>query len=382
MKKPIVALAIALLLSPALPALAADTTRPEVGAPAPDHANVGVPSQVTATVSDVGSGLASCNLYVNNLDAGAMTISGNQASKSYTFFEAGIHTMFVFCRDHENNFQSGPNTSVTVTPPPGSSDGTPPSVGQVSPALGEIGTTVILSVSVTDSGSGVASCQLLVDGFAQGPMEILFGVASREHVFLEPGSYEVKAQCFDSAGNGATGTPATFIATLPETPAPEPTRLNPTPRLVKLACFTAAPPDDPCRAVYYHGADDKRHAFPNEKVFYSWFQDFTDVQTISAQELAAIALGKQVTYRPGYTLVKFASINKVYAVARGGVLRWVTSEAAANALYGNGWNKIVHDISDTFFLDYTFGADILVPQDFSPNNELTNTPTIDDNLGF
>ena len=55
-----------------------------------------------------------------------------------------------------------------------------------------------------------------------------------------------------------------------------------------------------------------------------------------------------MTYRPGVRLVKFLTLNRVYAVEKGGVLRWITSETLVRALYGLNWNRNVDDIEDVF----------------------------------
>ncbi|MCR4278451.1 MAG: Ig-like domain-containing protein, partial [bacterium] len=111
-------------------------------------------------------------------------------------------------------------------------------------------------------------------------------------------------------------------------------------------------------AVYYIGADGKRHAFPNEKVFRSWFCDFSTVRELSPTELASVQLGSNVTYIPGKRMVKFTTNDKVYVVDKGGILRWVTDSEFANTLYGESWNKKIDDISDAFFTNYKFGEDI------------------------
>jgi len=51
--------------------------------------------------------------------------------------------------------------------------------------------------------------------------------------------------------------------------------------LIKLTCATGADVNDPCRAVYYLGADGKRYVFPNEKTFSTWYSDFSGVQEVS-----------------------------------------------------------------------------------------------------
>jgi hypothetical protein len=111
-------------------------------------------------------------------------------------------------------------------------------------------------------------------------------------------------------------------------------------------------------AVYYCGADGKRYVFVNDKAFFSWFTDFSGVQTVSDETLASITIGGNITYRPGAKMVKIVSDPKVYAVARGGVLRWVSTEALASSLYGSTWNTMIDDVADSFFVNYTIGDPI------------------------
>jgi hypothetical protein len=131
-------------------------------------------------------------------------------------------------------------------------------------------------------------------------------------------------------------------------------------------------------AVYYVGSDGKRYVFPNDKTYFSWYQDFSQVVKVSDAELASYIIGGNATYRPGVRLVKIQSDPKVYAVAHGGVLRWIKTEAAAIALYGVDWNKQIDDISDSFFINYTVGSDIAVAADFDPAKEKESAGTIDE----
>jgi len=151
--------------------------------------------------------------------------------------------------------------------------------------------------------------------------------------------------------------------------------------LVKLPCPAGASANDPCRAVYHVGVDGKRHAFPNQHVYFSWYDDWSGVTEISAGEMAALPLGRNVTYRPGLKLVKFPTVPQTYAVDSGGVLRWVKTEAAAQALYGANWAKTTDDISETFYTDYTFGADINTAADFDAAAVLAAHPTFDSSGG-
>ncbi len=111
-------------------------------------------------------------------------------------------------------------------------------------------------------------------------------------------------------------------------------------------------------AVYYCGADGKRYVFPNDRVYFSWYTDFKNVTTISDSQLASISLGGLVTYRPGTKMVKIESLPNVYALEKGGALRWIKTPEIAVKLYGNTWNKKVEDISDAFFGSYKLGEPI------------------------
>jgi len=150
---------------------------------------------------------------------------------------------------------------------------------------------------------------------------------------------------------------------------------------------SAAPPPDTLikassAAVYYYAADGKRYVFPNQKTYSSWFSGFSGVITVSDDELAAIPLGGNVTYRPGIRMIKITSDPKVYAVARGGVLRWIASETAAVALYGADWNQYIDDISDAFFVNYAVGPPISAAADFSPADEASAAGTINADRGL
>jgi hypothetical protein len=128
-------------------------------------------------------------------------------------------------------------------------------------------------------------------------------------------------------------------------------------------------------AVYYF-TGEKRLVFPNDKTYFSWYADFSNIKTVSPAELAGIMIGGNVTYRPGKYLVKITTDPKVYAVDANGTLRWVETEGVAVALYGNDWAKQVRDIPDAFFVNYAIGASIAKNADFVPATILAANPTI------
>ncbi|MFH0927918.1 MAG: M23 family metallopeptidase [bacterium] len=111
-------------------------------------------------------------------------------------------------------------------------------------------------------------------------------------------------------------------------------------------------------SVYYCGADGRRYVFPNQHTYATWYPDFSTVLTITPENLAAMLLGGNVTYRPGVKLVKITTDPKVYAVDQNGLLRWVETPGIAVKYYGAAWMKNVEDIPDVFFVNYKIGNPI------------------------
>lgn len=127
--------------------------------------------------------------------------------------------------------------------------------------------------------------------------------------------------------------------------------------------------------VYYYGMNGKRYVFPNEKTFFSWYASF-DTKTLTDEELATIPVGGAVTYKPGNRMIKITTDPKVFAVAQGGVLRWVKTEALAAELYGADWAAKVHDLPDEYFATYKIGAEINNASDYSPSFETSAVTSI------
>jgi len=111
-------------------------------------------------------------------------------------------------------------------------------------------------------------------------------------------------------------------------------------------------------AVYYYATNGKRYVFPTEKTYKTWFQDYSDVNTISDDALSEIPLGGNVVYRAGTRLIKIVTDPKVYVVSPNGYLHWMTSEALAIKLYGADWADLVDDVPDAFFTNYKYGDDL------------------------
>jgi len=139
-------------------------------------------------------------------------------------------------------------------------------------------------------------------------------------------------------------------------------------------------------AVYYYHSDGTRLVFPNEKTYFTWYDDFSNIKTITDEELAVITIGGNVTYRPGVRMIKITTDPKVYAVGGNRSLRWVGTEALASALYGEDWAGMVDDIPDAFFVDYETGDAIGAADDYAPNAlrdaHATIADTIESNINI
>lgn len=108
-------------------------------------------------------------------------------------------------------------------------------------------------------------------------------------------------------------------------------------------------------AVYYIGDDGYRYVFPNENIYYSWYSDFSEVKTVSCDDLANFPIGGRLVYRPGTSLVKIPSDPSVYAVESDGVLREIPDEDTAKTLFGDDWSERVDDVSEAFWPSFTLG---------------------------
>lgn len=191
-------------------------------------------------------------------------------------------------------------------------------------------------------------------------------------------------------GGGGPVTPTPTPTPQPQVPAVPTLRVKATPlpnltlgTLLKLPCPAGkVDVNHACKAVYYYGSDGKRRPFPNDKAYFTWYKDFSAVKEVSPEVMSKIALSKAVTYKPGAKMVKFQTLNKVYAVSSDGKLRWVQTEELAKNFYGSDWNKKIDDISDAFYTNYSFGADIKTKTDYSPDTESSAVGTIDKDMGF
>ncbi len=351
---------------------AADTTAPVVGAISPTSAVVGSSVSYSATYNDAG-GVTLCQLMEGGTNYGTMTLSSGTASL-FLSLSLGTHNLQAQCKDGAGNWGYGGTTTVLVSAVP-VADTTAPIVGTIGTTSAVVGSAVTLRADYLDN-VGVTQCTLHVTGITPGTA-YLSGLASNGSTYLSwvptsIGTALAYYECRDAANNVGYGPGRSITVTAPGAALPG--------ALIKLVCPAGAAVDHPCKAVYYVGSDAKRHAFPNSKVYFTWYADFSSVQDVSASTMSSYSLGRNVTYRPGIKMVKFTTVNTVYAVSRGGLLRPIASEAIASALYGTNWNQRIDDISDAFYTNYTFGASINFASDYSPTGESAAVTTVDANL--
>jgi len=110
-------------------------------------------------------------------------------------------------------------------------------------------------------------------------------------------------------------------------------------------------------AVYLAATDGKRYLFTGESQFYGWYNDFRSLRNVSGASLAALPLGGNVLYRPGYRLIKTASSPRVYTVGEQGKLQWVTNAEILVLLFGQDWSRKMLDVvPESLLADYAFGS--------------------------
>lgn len=135
-------------------------------------------------------------------------------------------------------------------------------------------------------------------------------------------------------------------------------------------------------AVYYYASNGKRYVFPNEKTYFTWYADFSNVKIVPLDQMSLIPIGGNITYRPGTRMLKFQTDVKTYIVTRGGVLRWVKSEDVAKGWFGDQWNSYIDDVSEAFYVNYTFGNPVENYLDLALDVIRLATPSIDVDKGL
>ncbi len=304
------------------------------------------------------------------LDDGQWQGIGNVSAYTLWTLPNGWHTFFV--RSHDANDGVSVSTSVTFE-----IDTQGPTVSAVTPTSAKVG--VSTDFSITSTGEAPTEyCQFRVNGRLGEKLRIKSGGGwTLPMTFTSVGSNTVQTQCVDADHNVSVG-PVQSVkvsgSTTSSTPAVSVARGT----AVKTQCGSYAPVGDACHAVYYYGLDGKKHLFPSESVYKSWYGSFDNVVVMTKGAMAGMPTGKNVTYRPGTSLVKFSTSSTVYAVDVNQTLRPIMNEAAAKAIYGARWNSYVVTIPASQRNDYTVGSKIYSSADYSKSQSRNAEKTIDD----
>ncbi|HJN85445.1 MAG TPA: Ig-like domain-containing protein [Patescibacteria group bacterium] len=278
-----------------------------------------------------------------------------------------------------------------------------PTISEVSPLEAVVDVPVTLSVTATDS-DGVASCSMKISSIDRGSMTYNSsnGLWEFEWTFDDTRTASsVRAYCTDNLGNAVNGPPKILeILEIPRsleigdpdvTPTETTDEVDATdfteemiiltsPVLIKTPCPGGEDFTHPCRTVYFLDNLGTRHAFPNEKAYFTWYTDWSNIHVITTDIMAALPLGGNVRYHPGTKMVKYPSANQVYVVGVFGDLIEVDSEATAEALYGANWNQQIDDVSEAFFGNYTYGAADVTIDTYNPETARNSVTSINDNI--
>jgi hypothetical protein len=319
--------------------------------------------------------VTSCWLYVDGSSVATMDEdSTNYFTTDYTFRDDGSYTVYARCTDSSGKYVNG--TSRTVTVNDHDDENLSLSVPSVSPSSATEDRSTEFSVQPW-SNYNVTSCWLYVDGDKVATMnEDSTNYFTADYTFRDDGSYSVYARCYDSSGTYVTGTKRTVTVYSSGHSSSNANEGD----LIKIACGSHPSANDTCKAVYYYGEDGKRHAFPNESVYFTWYNDFDDVIEISASDMSDITIGKNVTYRPGSVLVQFSGSSSIYAVEKKHTLRKYTSTSLLRTDYGSNYDDVIVTVPDTLYSNYTIGSVIDSSSDYDRTTQYYSVDSIDDVL--
>ncbi|MFA5954263.1 MAG: RelA/SpoT domain-containing protein [Patescibacteria group bacterium] len=123
------------------------------------------------------------------------------------------------------------------------------------------------------------------------------------------------------------------------------------------------------RQLYWYATDGRRYVFPNEETLHTWFPETPKIYRLHNDQLIQIKIGGNVTYKPGIRLVKISTDLKIYAVEKGGVLRWIENEKLCAEIYGDDWHDLVDEVPDEYFVNYQIGTSIAASADYDPRRQ-------------
>ena len=98
--------------------------------------------------------------------------------------------------------------------------------------------------------------------------------------------------------------------------------------------------------VYVFGQDRAIHLFPSEAVFRSWHRDFSEVKTLTSDEMAKFTRGRDLTFKPG-TVLSIKGTNRAFFVSAPGKIQLIPDRDRARVVNrAFGVNKQVVEWTD------------------------------------
>lgn len=324
--------------------------------------------EVTLRVSPSGTNdVRWCDLYVEDDNVGSMTeYDANDFGLDYTFSRDGSYTVYAACGDSQGYIVYGTSRTITVSESVSDSF----SVPAVTPSTATEDETTTISVEPYGNDD-VLWCDLYVSGSNVGAMTRGHDdTFSKHYTFTRTGNYTVYAYCTSDDGESVRGTSRTITVSAASS------HTTSVGKLIKTTCTTRT--SNTCRVVYYYADDGKRHAFPNESVYYSWYTTFEHVTEISESSMASIPIGDNVTYHPGSVLVQFESGSDIYAVKKSHTLMRYTGSSLLLSDYGSAWEDYVVEVPDTFYRNYTIGSEIDSTGDYDRGDAWESVNSLND----
>lgn len=107
----------------------------------------------------------------------------------------------------------------------------------------------------------------------------------------------------------------------------------------------------------------ERWAIPSEKAYFTWFDSWNEVKTVSEAELSQYADKGVAKFAPG-TKVKLFDDPKVYVVGSDGKLHWITTQAIAYTVYGSTWNKNIVEATQSEMIGHSYGTMVTSEADY------------------
>jgi hypothetical protein len=104
--------------------------------------------------------------------------------------------------------------------------------------------------------------------------------------------------------------------------------------------------------------DGTAYWIKNEKMYFTWFNSWGNVATVSASTFNSYKQGGEANYAPG-TRMKLAGDPKVYMVGSDGKLHWLTTQLIAYNIYGQDWNKGIVEINMADITQLLFGTSVM-----------------------